>query len=558
MAVDPGFETLEREAADALFEFQPPFAVALGRHEYDGRLPDYSAEGTARWGATIDRLRGRLAATDLDGLDADRKVDAFLLRLVLEGSSFDLRDARLLERNPMSYLGALSLTAYLCREYAPAPMRVDAIARVLGAVPSLLAQGRERLAGPLPRPFVELALSIGAGLPSHFRDAEAFAAQAGLGDRVAPARVAAEAALTSFLDWLREQELVRATPEFALGPERFQRLLFVREGIEAPFADLEKAGAADLARNRARLEEIAREQRLPISALISHVQHDHPTAADLIPAAREYVEECRRFVDDHRLVSIPGPVACRVEESPVWARATTTASMNGPGPFDAQTTEGIYYVTPVDPAWTAEQQSEWLRTMNRSMLRNTAVHEVYPGHYLQALHFRANAGSLTRKIYASPSFVEGWAHYAEQLAIEAGLGAGSVAAEVTQLLDALLRDCRLLASIRMHTAGWTVAQATALFEKDGLLDRLPAEREAVRGTFDPEYFCYTLGKLAILDVRRRLLAGKFGGDQRAFHDALLRFGCPPVGLLEGLLEAMPPLAAPGTHGTPSPSAASRL
>jgi uncharacterized protein (DUF885 family) len=543
MATGSEIEVLEREIAEALFEFQPTFAVGLGRHEYDGRLPDYSREATEAWGAHADALAGRHGAIDATTLTPDRQVDHFLLRLVLDGARFDLREAQKLERNPMSYLSPLSLTPYLAREYAPAPARVEAIAHLLEGVPRMLDAARRRLVSPLPRPFVELALAIGGGLPAHFRDGEAFATAAGIGAPVTAVREAAERAVATFLEWLRNDELPRSVPEFALGAARFQRLLFVREGIEAPFADLERAGIADLARNQARLEEVARGERVPVSALLSHVQHDHPTAEALLDSARGYVDECRRFVEEHALVSIPGPVACRVEETPVWGRATTTASLDPPGPFDAHTAEGIYYVTLVDPAWTPEQQLEWLRTMNRPMLRNTAVHEVYPGHYLQALHFRANAGSLTRKVYSSPSYVEGWAHYCEQLVIEAGRGTSGVAAEVTQLLDALLRDCRLLAAIRMHTQGWTVARATTLFEKDGYLDRLPAEREAIRGTFDPEYFCYTLGKLAILDVRRRLLASRFGGNLQAFHDALLRFGCPPVGLLESLLERAP--SAPG-------------
>ena len=545
MATGAEIDVVEQEIAERLFEFQPTVAVGLGRHEYDGRLPDYSVEATTKWSAQAQALVQRLSAIDVDALSADRKVDHFLLRLVLEGSLFDLRDAQRLEHNPMTYLSALSLTPYLVRAYAPAPQRVEAIVRALEGVPGILAQGRQRLAGPLPRSFVELAIAIGTGLPSHFRDAETFAAGAGATADVTGPRERAEAALAAFVGWLRDTELPRSNREFALGPERYQRLLFVREGIEAPAENLERAGTADLARNRARLEEIARGQHLPVSALLSHVQHDHPAAAELLPSARAYVEECRRLVEEKRLVSIPGPVACRVEETPAWGRATTTASMDSPGPFDAQSTEGIYFVTLVDPAWSAEQQAEWLRTMNRSMLRNTAVHEVYPGHYLQALHFRATAGSLARKLYASPSFVEGWAHYCEQLAVEAGLGAGTPAAETIQLLDALLRDCRLLATIRMHTAGWTVEQATQLFEREAFLDRLPAEREAIRGTFDPEYFCYTLGKMAILDVRHRVLAARFGGDLRAFHDALLRFGCPPVGLLDALLEAVPP-------GSPAP------
>lgn len=544
MATGSEIEVLEREIAEALFDLQPTFAVGLGRHEYDGRLPDYSREATDAWAKHADALAGRHGAIDPATLAPDRQVDHFLLRLVLDGARFDLRDAQKLERNPMTYLSPLSLTPYLAREYAPAPARVEAIVHLLEGVPRMLDIARQRLVGPLPQPFVELALAIGGGLSGHFWDAEKFATAAGVGAPVTPVRERADTAVSTFLAWLKETELPRAVPEFALGAERFQRLLFVREGIEAPYADLERAGMADLARNQARLEEVARGEHLPVSALLSHVQHDHPSAEALLDTARGYVEECRRFVEEQALASIPGPVACRVEETPVWGRATTTASLDPPGPFDAQTAEGIYYVTLVDPSWTPEQQLEWLRTMNRPMLRNTAVHEVYPGHYLQALHFRANAGSLTRKIYQSPSYVEGWAHYCEQLVIEAGHGTSGVAAEVTQLLDALLRDCRLLASIRMHTQGWSVARATTLFEKDGYLDRLPAEREAIRGTFDPEYFCYTLGKLAILDVRRRLLASRFDGNLRAFHDALLRFGCPPVGLLEALLEGAPMATRP--------------
>jgi len=543
MAVSSELDGLEHEIAEALFDFQPTYAVGLGRHDHDGRLPDYSEEATGRWSASARALLGRLAAVDDGPLGPDRRIDRFLLRLVLEGSLFDLETARSLERNPMAYLGVLSLTPYLSRDHAPAPLRAEAIVRVLEGVPRLLEQGRRRLRGPMPRPWLELSDAIGAALPAHFRDGEAFATASGAD--AATARASAESALAEFREWLRAEELPRATGDFALGPEAFQRLLFVREGIEAPFADLERAGAADLARNRARLEEIAAHERLPVSALIARLRHDHPSAPGLLDTARGYVEESRRFVESERLVSIPGPIDCGVEETPAWGRATTTASLNPPGPFDARSTRGIYYVTPVDPAWTADQQDEWLRTMHRAMLRNVTVHEVYPGHYLQALHFRATAGSIARKVYVSPSFVEGWAHYCEQLMVEAGFGAGGAGAEVTQLLDALLRDCRLLASIRMHTQGWSVERATVLFESEGFLDRLPARREALRGTFDPEYFCYTLGKLAILGVRRRLLPTRFGGDRRAFHDALLRYGCPPVGLLDTLLERN------GTAATPS-------
>ncbi|HTW77569.1 MAG TPA: DUF885 domain-containing protein [Thermoplasmata archaeon] len=535
----PEFDALEQEIVDHLFRLQPSYGVGLGLHQYDGLVPDLSSVATDAWATGADALLLRLRRFGDETLSADRKVDRLLLQLLLDSPLFDLREARDYDRNPMSYLGSASLTSYLVRDYAPIEHRVDAIVRTLEAVPRLLDDGRRRLHGPLPKPFVDLSLAIGGGLPTHFGEAEEFATRSGLGPKVAAARATAQAAVAEFLAWLKNDCLPRATPEFALGAHRYQRLLWVREGIEASIDELRAAGAADLARNQARLDEIAAEEKVGIPQLLDRISRDHPTADGVLPLARQFVEETRRFVADKDLVSIPEPAVCRVEETPVWGRALSTASMNPPGPFDTGPTDGIYYVTPVDAKWTPTQAEEWLRSFNRSLLRNITVHEVYPGHYLQFLHFHRRSGSLARKVYLSPSFVEGWAHYTEQLAIEQGIGPGGHDAEVAEIHDALLRDCRLLASIGLHTQGMSIEDATQLFMREAHFERLPAEREAIRGTFNPEYYCYTLGKLAILDARRRLLDRQFHGSLRGFHDALLGFGCPPVGLLESLLGAPP-------------------
>ncbi|MCI4347511.1 MAG: DUF885 domain-containing protein, partial [Thermoplasmata archaeon] len=314
---------------------------------------------------------------------------------------------------------------------------------------------------------------------------------------------------------------------------------WVREGIRAPFADVLAAGRADLERNQARLQSIARSAEPPTDGpgLIARASQTHPSAGELIGRAREFVEETKMFVWEKELVTIPEPAVCRVDETPEHQRALSTASMNPPGPFDTSGEEGIYFVTPVDPAWSPTTQEEWLRSFNDSVLRNVTVHEVYPGHYLQFLHFRRSAGSQARKVYMSTGFVEGWAHYAEQLAVEQGLGAGVPEAEAAQLYDALLRDCRLIASVGLHAQGWSVADATALFEREGYCEPIVAQREAGRGTYDPVYFGYTVGKLAILDVRHKHLSSQFGGSLRAFHDRLLGFGAPPVGFLDELLRA---------------------
>ncbi|HXQ48673.1 MAG TPA: DUF885 domain-containing protein [Thermoplasmata archaeon] len=534
------FEAVEKAIIDHVFRLQPGYAVFVGLHEYDGRLPDYSPAATGRWIAEADALLRRLLRISHQDLPRERRMDRTTIGLLLESPLFDLTEARDLERNPMVYVGAPSLTQYMIREYGPVPARVDAIVRTLEGTPRLLDEGRRRLRDRLPAPFLKLSLAIGEGLPSHFREAEAFARRFSpeLGEKVAAVRPAAEAAVESFLARVRDEWTKKADDDFAMGPTRYQRLLWVREGITRPFSELLADGERDLARNQARLQEIAQAATPPVGVpeLLETLYRDHPTAAELVPTAQRYVAETRQFVVDRRLVTIPEPDSCRVEETPTYGRALSTASMNPPGPLETSGDEGIYFVTPIDAAWSPERQEQWLRSLNRPMLRNITAHEVYPGHYLQFLHHRKGAATLARKVFMSNSFTEGWAHYCEQLCIEAGLGAGSASAEVAELHDALLRDCRLIVSVGLHTGHMSLEQATEVLMREAHFERLPAEREAIRGTFNPEYFCYTLGKLAILRAREKYLHRRFQGSLMAFHDQLLSCGAPPVGLLDQLFD----------------------
>ncbi|HLY76351.1 MAG TPA: DUF885 domain-containing protein, partial [Thermoplasmata archaeon] len=423
--------------------------------------------------------------------------------------------------------------------YAPLPVRLEAIHRHLAEVPAFLRRGLERLDAEIPAAFLHFAIAIARALPSDFRAVASLDRTAG-GERREPMEELRERAIdavTAFARRLEQEWLPRANDAFALGPTRYQRLLWVREGVRAPYTDLLAAGRADLHRNRARLEAIARSSQPPTDGpgLLARAAQAHPTSAELIDRARDFVEETKMFVREKELVSIPEPALCRVEETPGHHRGLSTASMNPPGPFDAAGEVGIYFVTPVDPAWSPETQEGWLRSFNDSVLRNVTVHEVFPGHYLQYLHLQRSVGSLARKTFLSNAFVEGWAHYAEQLTVEQGLGAGAPEAEAAELYDALLRDCRLIASVGLHTQGMSVEEATALFVREAYCEPIVAEREAGRGTYDPVYFGYTLGKLAILEARTRLLGPRFGGSLRAFHDRLLGFGAPPVGFLDELL-----------------------
>jgi len=254
------------------------------------------------------------------------------------------------------------------------------------------------------------------------------------------------------------------------------------------------------------------------------------------------LEEIREYLIDHDVVSVPSEERARVIETPRFYRFAT-AAMNSPGSFEKVAKEAFYYVTPVEDSWPPEKKEEWLRHLNYTSLRNISVHECYPGHYVHFLHRRRVKSTVLRS-YFSYAFTEGWAHYCEEMMIEQGFGNGDPRLRMAQLQDALLRDCRYISSIRMHTGGWTWEHATRFFMGNAFLDRLPAEREAKRGTWDPEYLNYTLGKLMIRKLRADWFTRHRGVSLREFHDTLLALGAPPLGLArEHLLgpDAGPPL-----------------
>jgi uncharacterized protein (DUF885 family) len=529
---------LEREVVAHLFRLSPSGAVALGIHSYDGLLPDLTPRAVEEWVKGSRRFLERLAELDPAVLSRDRRLDRTLLRLRLMSELFGLVEYPYVERLPLLYVSPLELNAYSTRPYAPAQVRAEAMVRVLEGAPALLKVGTDRLSGSLPAPFVEIGLAMAGGLAPHFEETEAFVAKEAPRTLAAyrRARAEAEGAVAAFLDHLRTARR-RATKEFALGPQLFQRLLYVIEGSREPWERLLLEGTKNLRANQRRMEELAHARRPPteVAPFLADMNRDHPSAESLLPETRGFVEEIRKFLLERDLVTVPRPEHCRVEATPPMERAWTFASLNSPGPFDTEVHEGIYYVTPVEPDWDADRKEQWLAAFNRPTLRNVTVHEVYPGHYVQFLHFRASTGTLARRVFFSSAFCEGWAHYTEQMMIEQGYGGGAPEAELAQLMDALLRNIRLVVSIRMHAQGMGLEEATELFVREAHMDRYPAEREALRGTFNPEYFGYTLGKLSILRARQAYFEQRPRATLKEFHDRILSFGVPPVGLLEPLL-----------------------
>jgi uncharacterized protein (DUF885 family) len=519
-----------------LFEFMPPLASALGLHEYDGRTPDLSAEAIEDRVRHIDRALAELDGIDAGGFDPDTKLDYELLRQGLSSERFRLAELREFSWNPTVVLFIIDVMNYIKRDYAPIEQRVRSLIEYERGIPAVLEQVRRLLEPPLPRPILQVAIQMFSGQVGYLRHnlPATIAASVGNGALVEEFRkandVAAEA-VDGLLGWLKEQ-VPAAREDFAIGRHLFERMLAVNELVNLPLEQVLQVGLADLENNKRDFIQTARQidPDRDVREVARMVADDHPTADSLIPDTAAMLEEIRQFVIDRDLVTVPSDVRCKVQETPEFLR-WGFAFMDSPGPFEERATEAYYYVTPVEKHWSKEQAEEWLRRFNYPALRDVSIHEAYPGHYVHFLH-AMRVMSPVRKVYASYAFTEGWAHYCEQMMVEQGYRGETPLLRFAQLSEALLRNCRYVASILMHTGRMSLQEATRFFMENGFMEELPAHKEALRGTFDPGYLNYTLGKLMILKLRDDMRAREGAAfSLKRFHDRMLALAYPPVPLV---------------------------
>lgn len=513
------------------FEQQPTFAAEAGRHEFDGRLPDWSPAGlrnTERW-LEAQRMLA-LAYPDQALTPAQRFERDYLLATVAK-ELFWRQVARRPFKSPQFYAGALDPNLYISRPYAPLAERMRAFIIYAGNVPRAAAQIRANLELPLPRTYIDIGKTVFGGL-AKFYEAEAKAAFAGVADPELQREFAeqvgpAAQALRELVNWL-EQQRPTATNDFALGPEKFSRMLADTEAVEIPLPKLEQMGRADLRRNLKALEQACRifAPQATTAECVAQAEAHKPPAGP-VAAATEQLKHLKAFVAERQLLTIPSDDEATVAPSPPYAR-WNLAYIDIPGPYE-RGLPSVYYVAPPDPAWTAAEQAAYLP--GQANLLFVSAHEVWPGHFLQFLHAH-RAGSKFAQLFGSYAFSEGWAHYAEELMWEAGLHDGDPETHIGQLVNALLRDVRFLAAIGLHTQGWSVEQAEQMFREQAFRDPGNARQQAARGTFDPAYLNYTLGKLLIRQLRDDWCVQRGGrAAWREFHDAFLSYGSPPIPLV---------------------------
>ena len=525
---------LIQEFLTSLYETHPTLASSLGLHDYDGRVPDLSERGRAGRTSVLRGQAARAAAILPDaGPARDERHDATLLRLAIDEELFELESLRDYERNPLAYAGVIDVSNYVKRDYAPLERRIESLTEHLRQIPGVLAAARGTLRPPLPRPFIDTALDVYGGTVTYHEGELPAAVQAGQAASRAAferANTDALASLRSFLQYLTDELRPKAIEDFAIGEDRFRAMLRLGEMVDLDLDRLLEIGRQDLAENTQRLRtacEIAA-PGMAVRDAIKRQGTDHPPADRLIDEAARVLDELRAFVQTSGIVTIPSDVPARVEPTPPFLR-WAFAMMDTAGPFEPSS-DSFYYVTPPEPGWTAAATEEWLTKFDYATLRDVGIHEVYPGHYVHFLHIRG-AGRPLRQVLTSYAFVEGWAHDCEQLMIEQGFRPDDTALRIAQASEALLRDVRFIAAIEMHTRGLRVEDAARLFVEHAYLEPLPAEKEAVRGTFDPGYLNYTLGKLMMRRLREDVRAREGARfDLRAFHDALLGLGAPPVPL----------------------------
>lgn len=522
------------------FRADPMFAVNSGRHDFDGRLDDFSAEGLAREVARLHAARAEVEAVDAGALPARDRLDRDIALRAVDEELFWREKARWPFRNPAWYIEQIDPDIYVSHAYAPPDVRLRAFIAYARQLPRVAADIRANLKGPMPRSFVELAIDGFGGfadflahdVPTAFRDVHDDALQKELAD--ADAAAAREMlGLKAYFLALRPS----ATGDFALGRDLFIAMLQDSERIDIPLERIEAAGRADLERNTAALRD-ACAHYLPGATLRACVarEESHKPVQGVIEAGGQDLAALKDFVASHEVVSIPEDGQAIVAEAPPYNRANK-AYMVAPGPYE-HGVNTMVYLSPPDPRWTAAEQRAYLP--GRAALINDLVHEVWPGHYLQYLHTNVNPSKL-EDLFVTVGFAEGWAHYSEEVMAEYGLGAGDAELHIAQVKDALERDVRLLSTIGLQAQGMTQAESQRLFRDLAFEDIGTARQQAARGTTDPTYLSYTLGKLMIRKLRTDWIAQRLGGRSatgdeqrvlwREFHDQFLSYGGPPIPLV---------------------------
>ena len=545
LAVQQQFQKASDDYFDTVyFPNQPTTGTLTGYHRYDNQLEDYSRPRIDRWIADLAFFEERIKIIPASSLDETSQGDREMVLGNIRSTLLILETLRPWEKNPDMYSGGISNGAFslMERKFAPPDDRLRSLIAREKLMPSRLNQARENLKNP-PHIYTEIAIEQLPGIisffekdvPAAFSDAKDQAVLA----EFKQTNAAVIASLKSYLDWLKSDLLPKSNGDFRIGADTFSKKLQYDEMIDIPLDRLLEIGRADLHKNQEHFNQIARElepDKDP-KTVLEELGSDHPAPDQLLNAFRATFSSLTGFINSHHIVTIPSQVLPIVEETPPFMRATTFASMDTPGPYEKHATEAYFNVTLPEPGMAPKEVEGFMHSFNIGTVISTAVHEAYPGHYVQFL-WVPQAPSRVRKLLGANTNVEGWAHYCEQMMLDAGYGQPGAGAKdereskflrLGQLQDALLRNARFIVGIQMHTGKMSFEQAVEFFQKEGYQSKETALVETKRGTGDPTYLYYTLGKLEIMKLREDLKEKQGAAfSLEKFHNEFLKQGFPPI------------------------------
>jgi uncharacterized protein (DUF885 family) len=555
-------QRLNDEFMRSFFDFQPSAGTRAGFHQYDASLENYAPDRVAAQVALYAKYLKRLQALDAKGWSRWALDDREMLVCFVRSRIFELQTQRVWRQNPDYYSSVLSDSTFLLigRNFASPEVRLASLTARERQMPALLKQARANLDNP-PRVFTEIALEQLPGIIDFFRR-DVPAAFNGVKDErlqaeFAESNAAVVAALGEYESWIKSDLLPRSNGNFQLGAENLRRKLAYEEMVDVPLERLLQVGWENLHRNQQEFQRVAKliDPSQTPAQLLAQIEKEHPPADELLQAFRGKLNGIRAFTDLHSIITTPSRDLPTLQETPPFMRATTFASMDAPGPFETRATEAFFNVTLPEKDWTPAQVEEYMAAYNWGVVTSTAIHEVIPGHYEQYL-WNEHVPSRIRQFLSldlsnvgghfSGTNVEGWAHYTEQMMIDEGYGrtpglpeerdTAYLKLRLGQLQDALLRNARYIVAIRMHTGAMTMAEANEFFVNQGYQTRSNAEREVKRGTGDPTYLMYTLGKLQIQKLRADWTKQqKHASAPSEFHDLFMRQGVAPVRIIRRAL-----------------------
>jgi uncharacterized protein (DUF885 family) len=527
---------------EVVFQYDPVSATAAGFHRYDALLSSLAKKEIEGNIAALKSFKQQIEAFGGTGLSPSIAADRELALAQLESQTLSLETIRAWEKNPDVYssLATNAIFVVMSRSFAPAEDRLRSVIARERLIPRLFQSARENLKNP-PRIYTEVAIEQLPGIASFFKDDVPKAFQK-VTDKALRAEFdqtnqATIHAVQDYESFLKKDLLPRSNGDFRIGAENYRKKLLYDEMVDVPLDRLLAVGYENLRANQKEFQRVAAQidAKRTAQQILEEAEKDHPAGDKLLDSFRGVLGGLRDFIETRHVVTIPSPVPPIVEETPPFMRALTTASMDTPGPYERIAKEAFFNVTLPEANWPKQQTEEYLEGFNRGTIISTAVHEVYPGHYIQFL-WLPHVPTKVRKLMGCGSNAEGWAHYSEQMMLDEGYGNGDLKLRLGQLQDALLRNARYIAGIQMHTGKMTMEEAVEFFVKEGYQVRPVAEKEAKRGTSDPTYLVYTLGKLEILKLREDYK--KMKGAQytlQGFHDAFLQQGTPPIKIVRRAL-----------------------